>query len=101
MPETKKMTFSHREVVEALLKKADIHEGLWGIYIEFGLAGANVATPGGEFTPAAIVGIKSIGLQHYDEVSNLTVDAAQVNPIATGAPEKKRLLRRAKNLGND
>ena len=42
MPETKSITFTHKEVVEALIRYNDLHEGLWGLYIEFGLAAANI-----------------------------------------------------------
>jgi len=81
MPEMKQVTFSHKEVAEALIRYNDIHEGLWGLYVEFGLAGANVgATPGGDLNPAAIVPILKLGLQRYDSQNNLTANAAVVNP---------------------
>jgi hypothetical protein len=81
MPETKQVTFSHREVAEALIRYHDIHEGLWGLYVEFGLAGANIATAqGGDLNPAAIIPILKLGLQRYDSPNNLTADAAVVNP---------------------
>jgi hypothetical protein len=82
MPETKNITFSHREVVEALIRYNDIHEGLWDLYIEFGLAGANVGPgPGGDFNPAAIIPILKIGLQRTEKMTNLTMDASMVNPL--------------------
>ena len=82
MPETKQIAFSHREVAEALIRFNDLHEGLWGIYIEFGLGAADVGLePGGDIFPTALVPVKKIGLQRFEEPSNLTVDAAEVNPI--------------------
>lgn len=42
MAEIKQVTFTHREVAEALVRRQGIHEGHWGIYVEFGIAGANV-----------------------------------------------------------
>jgi hypothetical protein len=81
MPETKNIVFSHKEVVEALIRYNNIHEGLWGLYIEFGLAGANVGpTPGGDLNPAAVIPVLKIGLQRSETPSNLTADAAVVNP---------------------
>ncbi|MHB8629950.1 MAG: hypothetical protein ACYDBJ_27265 [Aggregatilineales bacterium] len=82
MPETKMIAFSYKEVAEALLKGQDIHEGLWGVYIEFGIGAANVAqTSADSIVPAAIVPVVKIGLQRFTEPNNLTVDAATVNPI--------------------
>ena len=89
MPETKNITFTHKEVVEALIRYNNIHEGLWDLYIEFGLAGANVGSgPGGELNPAAIVPILKVGIQRTEKTTNLTVDAAVVNPL-TVTPSKK------------
>jgi hypothetical protein len=81
MPETKNFVFDHRELTEILVKKLDIHEGLWGIYFEFSNAGANIPTASPEtFAPAIINFINKVGIQRFDKPSNLTVDAAVVNP---------------------
>ena len=88
MPETKNYTFSYTELAEILVKKLDVHDGLWGLYIEFTLGAANVpASPDGKMiAPAAIAAIKSIGIQRFDAPNNLTVDAAVVNPAPVAAP---------------
>lgn len=82
MPEARQIIFSYQELAEILVKQQGIHEGLWGIYFEFGIAGANVnQTPGGDSVPAAIVPLTRMGLQRLDEETpGLTVDAAVVNP---------------------
>ena len=84
MPEVTSYTFSHKELIELLIKKQDIHEGLWSITIEFGFGALNVAAgpddPNG--APAAINIVKRIGIQKQDQQTPLTVDAAQVNPIS-------------------
>jgi hypothetical protein len=68
-------------VAEALIRYNNLHEGLWGLYIEFGLGAANVGPEeGGEVFPTAIIPVKKIGLQRYEKPNNLTVDAAEVNP---------------------
>jgi hypothetical protein len=90
MPEVKQIVFSHREVAEALIRKHDLHEGLWGIYVEFGLQGANIgASPDkSEMLPAAIVPVVKLGIQRFDEANSLTVDAAKVNPPKKGKRQK-------------
>ncbi len=83
MPEIQNITFTHREIAEALVKKQNIHEGIWGIYIEFGIAAANINQGSDDilnFVPAAIVPVLKIGIQQFPSPSNLTVDAAIVNP---------------------
>ena len=78
----------HTELAGILIRKLNIHEGFWCVFIEFGFTAANVpAGPDGKtFLPASISFVKKIGIQRFDEATNLTVDAAQVNPIA----KKKR-----------
>lgn len=89
MPETKNIVFTHKEVVEALIRYNNIHEGLWDLYIEFGLAGANVGPgPGGDVNPAAIVPVLKIGLQRSEKPTNLTADAAVVNPLIKAESKK-------------
>ncbi len=81
MAEVKSIEFNYKEVAEALIKHNDIHEGLWGISIKFGIQAANIsAGPGEDLTPAAIVPVLKIGLQKFEEENSLSVDAAKVNP---------------------
>lgn len=85
MPEAKNYLFNYTELAEMMIKKVDLHEGLWGIYLEFTQGGANVPlTPDGKtIGPAAITIIKTVGIQRFDAPNNLTVDAAEVNPTKT------------------
>ncbi len=86
MPETKQIAFSHREVVEMLIKNQDIHDGFWGIMIEFGFgAGAFPAPPKGNPVPGAIVQVSRIGIQKFDQPVPESVNAAEVNPRTEGA----------------
>ncbi len=89
MPEAKSIVFSYKEVVEALIRYNNIHEGLWDLYIEFGLAAANISGPGDEFSPAAIIPLKKIGIQRVEKITNLTVDAALVNPLPRVDPKEE------------
>jgi len=89
MAEASQYTFDFKEVTEALLKKAGIHEGLWGIYIEFGLGASNVGPTEGELFPTALVPVKKIGIQRFEKENNLSVDAAKVNPRSKPASRIK------------
>jgi hypothetical protein len=84
MPETRQITFSYQEVAEALVKRQGFHEGLWGVFVEFGLAAGNVPSPEGNIVPAAILPVQRMGIQRFDEeIKGLTVDASVVNPAPT------------------
>jgi len=83
MAEVGRYTFSHKEVVEALIKLQGLHEGLWMLYVEFGLGAANVGPAEDQITPAAIIPVVKLGLQKGEKENALTVDAAKVNPAST------------------
>jgi hypothetical protein len=90
MPETKTVTFSHTELAKLLIKQAEIHEGLWAIYTEFGLAASLFGAEGTEdINPTAIIALKKIGIHRFDEPNALTVDAAKVNPALTPKQKSK------------
>lgn len=81
MAEATMFVFSYKELAETLVKKQDIHEGLWGVYIKFGFGAINIGDPQtGMLSPTAICSVQEIGIQRFDQASNLTVDAAEVNP---------------------
>ena len=81
MPDAPKIyPFTHQELAEILIKHKNIHEGLWGIYVEFGIGATNIGQGPNDMLPAAIVPIVKLGLQRFPEPNNLTVDAAKVNP---------------------
>jgi len=84
MPEASQTyTYTHREFAEILVKQQGIHQGLWGLYVEFGIGGVNVVnSTDGAMSPAAIVPITKIGIQRFPEANSMTVDAAVVNPVA-------------------
>ena len=89
MAETAQIKFSNKEVVTALLKAQRISEGIWGIYVRFGLQAANVGPDEASVVPAAIVPIVELGLQKLDKVTNISVDAAIVNPRPVTAKRKR------------
>lgn len=79
MPEANNYLFNYKEISEVLVRHLDLHEGIWGIYIEFGIQGANIGQED-NLTPAAIVPVVRVGLQRFDKLNSLSVDAAEVNP---------------------
>ncbi len=87
--------FSHQEIAEALIRKADLHEGIWRLHIEFGIAGGEITlTVGGNPNPAAIVPINRMGLRRVSEVDTLSADAAVVNPISDEPQRERRKIKR-------
>lgn len=98
MAEANEIYFTYKEIVESLVKKEGIHKGLWGLSIEFGLGAVNMKTnpEGTVLVPSGFLGVQRIGIRQYDTPSNLTVDAAEVNPLsgttkrAKGRPKTKK-----------
>jgi hypothetical protein len=88
MAEPTQFVFTHKEVVEALLRKQGIHEGIWGLYVRFGISASNVGPSPTEILPAAIVPVVELGLQKFETENNIAVDAAKVNPKAAQALAK-------------
>jgi hypothetical protein len=80
MGEPSQITFSYKEVVEALVKKQGIHEGIWGLFIKFGISASNIGANHDDVKPAAIIPVLEIGLQKFEKENNISVDAAKVNP---------------------
>jgi hypothetical protein len=90
MPETKQLLFKYTEVVEALLKQTDIHEGLWTLAVQFGLGATNAGPSEEELKPSAIVAVLTLGIARADKATNLTVDASVVNPAPASKPTTRR-----------
>lgn len=92
MAEATNYIFTHKEIAELLIKKQDIHEGFWGIHIEFGLGAANISSGPEDqnVLPSAIIPVKRIGIQKFDQPNPLTVDAALVNPVKTSVKTKRK-----------
>ena len=80
MAEADRIVFTYKELAECLVKKQEISEGIWGLYIKFGIQGANVGPTPDNVRPTAMIPVLEIGLQKMDELSNIAVDAAKVNP---------------------
>lgn len=88
MPEATQIVFKHKELAEVLIKAQNIHDGIWGLFIRFGIGAMNIGPSDADLQPAAIVPVLEIGLQKFEKETNLSVDAAKVNP----APESTLVL---------
>jgi hypothetical protein len=82
MPEPSQYMFKYKEIAEALVKQAGLHEGKWQVIMTFGLGAANMGPSEAEIVPGAAVAVTGIGLGKAVDGSPeaLTVDAAVVNP---------------------
>jgi hypothetical protein len=89
MPEPSQFIFSFKEVATALVKAQNIHDGIWGFVVNFGIQAQNFGPNENELRPAALIPILSIGLMKADKETNLSVDAAKVNPAPTNGKTKK------------
>jgi hypothetical protein len=90
--------YDYKEIVENLIKAQGLHEGLWRLILDLGLSATNVnVLQDGKttLTPTGMVLIRRIGLIEANELNDLTVDAAVVNPHET-PPSTKRPKKRQK-----
>lgn len=78
-PKQKMVKFRLRDVAEALITLADIHEGLWQLQVVFGNSAANLNL-NGHLVPTAITSVVGLQVSRVEQADELTVDAAQVNP---------------------
>ena len=75
----KTVKFHLRDVATALVHLAELHEGLWQIQMVFGNSAANLNL-NEHLMPCAITAVAGLQLARVEEVDELTVDAAVVNP---------------------
>ena len=95
MAEAKLISFTYQELAELMIRKAGVKEGLWGVYMKFGIAGANVGQGPEDISPAAVVPVLEIGLQRFEEPSRLAVDAASIGESGrTGSARPARSTKR-------
>ncbi len=81
------ITFTYKEVVEALLQYKGLHEGLWELRFGFDMSAVNMGDPTTrEFTPVAIVALARIGIQRTNKETNLSADASSLGTTSKQKP---------------
>ena len=88
-PQPKPITFSYKDVVEALLKHKGIKNGVWRIYVEFGLGAANIAGPEGQLSPTAFIPVKKLGIIPTSDITDFSVDAKSLRTATSSTSRKK------------
>lgn len=78
MAEPTLIKFSFQELAKLMVKQQGLKEGYWGIFLRFGISGANLGPTEETIVPAAIVPVLEIGLQKFEGPGPLAVDAAKI-----------------------
>lgn len=69
------------ELTTLLIRHYGIHRGLWTLHVRFHSSGHNFVPTGKDTAyPAAVIGVRALGLREVETADLLTVDAAAVNP---------------------
>jgi len=89
MPDINQIFFNHKELLELLIKKANVHEGKWMLAANFGFTAANLGPTPDQLAPGAMVALLQMGIAKAGpETPDFAIlDAAKVNP-ATKSKEK-------------
>jgi len=74
----KEIIVDFKELATLIAKAHGLREGLWGIWVKFGVGAANVGPDSESLAPAAIIPVLEVGIQRFSEPSNLTIDAAEI-----------------------
>ena len=99
MADADRFKFSHKELAEILARYLHLEDGLWGLYVRFGIAASNVGPDTQSLNPAAIVPVVEIGLQRMEEPSNLTIDLStprRQRSTGARAPGARKVRAKAK-----
>jgi hypothetical protein len=90
MPEVNQYFFSNKELLELLVKQADVREGRWMLMTNFGFSAGNFGPTPDQVFPGALVIVQQIGIQRAqpDTPESMSVDAAAIN--SAGRNEEAR-----------
>jgi hypothetical protein len=82
MPDIETYSFSHKELLELLIKASDVHEGQWQLQLSFGFTAGNFGPNDDNVLPGAISVVSGVGITKAkaDSPKALVLDAAKVNP---------------------
>jgi hypothetical protein len=82
MPEVNQIFFSNKELLELLIRKADVHEGKWVLAVNFGFSAGNFGPAADQLSPGGVVAMMQAGIQRAvpETPDGMSIDAAVVNP---------------------
>jgi hypothetical protein len=85
MPEVDSYKFSHKELLELLIREAGVNEGEWMLRVSFGLSAGNFGPDDEHINPGAIVLINDVGITRATPNSPraLMMDASKIKPSST------------------
>lgn len=85
MPEADAYTFTHKELVALLIRRAGVSEGKWMLQVNFGFTAGNFGANEEDVSPGGIMLINKVGITRAKEGApgSLVVDASEVNSPAT------------------
>jgi hypothetical protein len=88
MPEISQYLFSSKELLEILIKEANVHEGRWVLMANFGITPGNYGPAADQMSPGILFAVTQIGIQKAppELPDGAWLDAAVVNP----PPVKRR-----------
>lgn len=75
-----KYIYDLRQLIEALIKDQGLHEGYWGIGLEFGFGAATFGQTAEEAMPTAFVQVSRVRLVRGESELPLCIDASKINP---------------------
>ena len=90
MPEADQYKFTNKELLELLIKQADVHDGRWVLLVNFAFSAGNFGPSSDQILPGAVTAIQHIGIQRAGENTpvGMLLDAKKVNPRRTARTKR-------------
>jgi hypothetical protein len=81
MPEANQYLFSNKELLELLIKQADLHEGRWTLMANFGVSPGSIGPTPEQAAPGVAIFVSQIGITRAqkDTPEAISADATIVN----------------------
>lgn len=82
MSKADKIEYSNKELVAALLRDKEIHEGHWVLAAKLTFSAMNIgqAADGSDASPAGVVALAGIQLENVPAPLPFSINAAEANP---------------------
>jgi hypothetical protein len=91
MADVTQFSFTHKEVIEALLRQQKITEGCWSLSINFGFGAITGGPSPEEVHPTAVVAVTGIGLAKVEpDTQGIYVDASTLSSKVVSKTKSKK-----------